>query len=221
VKSQAVQSQQERLAAAAAALAAAEGLAGRGASERPAPARSSAVPTRPSAAPGPEGAHTGDEPIAEDTARAIVLRQLAMGPRSRKQLEDKLRQRSCPDHLAATILDRMTEVGLVDDEAFAQLLVRSRQAGRGLAKRALAQELRTKGVDDEIVEQTLASIDPESERARAAELADKKLRTMAGLDPTVQARRLSGMLERKGYPPSVVYSVVRATINDAPEHRRD
>ncbi len=216
-----MQSQQERLAAAAAALAAAEGLAGRGASGRPAPARSSTVPTRPSSSPGSEGAQAANEPIAEDTARAIVLRQLAMGPRSRRQLEDKLRQRSCPDHLATTILDRMTEVGLVDDQAFAQLLVRSRQAGRGLAKRALAQELRTKGVGDEIVEQTLDSIDPESERARAAELAAKKLRTMAGLGPTVQARRLSGMLERKGYPSSVVYSVVRATINDAPEHRRD
>ena len=213
-QSRAVQSQQERLAAAAAALAAAEGLAGRGASERPAPARSRT-------APGPGGSQAGNEPITEDTARAIVLRQLAMGPRSRKQLEDKLRQRSCPDHLAATVLDRMTEVGLVDDQEFAQLLVRSRQAGRGLAKRALAQELRTKGVGDEIVEQTLGSIDPEFERARAEELAAKKLRTMAGLDPTVQARRLSGMLERKGYPSSVVYSVVRSRINDAPEHRRD
>lgn len=179
------------------------------------------MPTRPGSAPGPEGAQADNEPITEDMARAVVLRQLAMGPRSRKQLEDTLRRRSCPDHLATTILDRMTEVGLVDDQAFAQLLVRSRQVGRGLAKRALAHELRTKGVDDEIVEKTLDSIDHESERARAEELAAKKLRTMAGLGPTVQARRLSGMLTRKGYPPSVVYSVVRATINDAPEHRRD
>jgi len=126
-----------------------------------------------------------------------------MGPRSRKQLEDKLRQRGCPDDVAVTVLDRMTEVGLIDDQSFAEMLVRSKQAGRGLAKRALAQELRTKGIDDEIVKQTLDSVDEESERARAEDLVARKLRTMAGLDPVVQARRLSGMLARKGYPPSV------------------
>ncbi len=144
-----------------------------------------------------------------------------MGPRSRKQLEDKLRQRGCPDDVAVTVLDRMTEVGLIDDQSFAEMLVRSKQAGRGLAKRALAQELRTKGIDDEIVKQTLDSVDEESERARAEDLVARKLRTMAGLDPVVQARRLSGMLARKGYPPSVAYAVVRDAINDAPEHQRD
>ncbi len=151
----------------------------------------------------------------------MVLRQLAMGPRSRRQLEDKLRRRDCPDDIAAAVLDRMATVGLVDDQAYAEMLVRSKQAGRGLAKRALAQELQQKGVDDELVAHALASIDPESERARAEELAAKKMRTMAGLDPQVQSRRLSGMLARKGYPPSVVYAVVRAAVNDAREHQRD
>jgi len=212
-----MQCQQERLAAAARALAAAEGLTG---------CRSSGpddgtAPARQKPPPPPDPALEGPEPIPEDVARAIVLRQLSMGPRTRKQLEDKLRQRLCPDDIAEKVLDRMTDVGLVDDRSFAEMLVRSQQSGRGLAKRALAQELRTKGVDDEIVAETLGSIDPESERARADELAVRKLRTMGGLGPTVQARRLSGMLARKGYPPSVVYAVVRDAVNDAPEHQRD
>ena len=163
----------------------------------------------------------GDRANPAEVARAIVLRQLSMGPRSRQQLADKLRRRGCPDDVATTVLDRMTEVGLVDDESFAEMLVRSKQAGRGLATRALAHELRTKGVGDEIVARTLGSIDLDSERARAEELAAKKLRTMGGLDVQVQARRLSGMLVRKGYPPSVVYAVVRDTVDAAPEHQRD
>ncbi len=171
--------------------------------------------------PPPDPALAGTEPVPEDIARSIVLRQLSMGPRSRKQLEDKLRSRSCQDDVAAKVLDRMTDVGLVDDRSFAEMLVRSKQAGRGLASRALAQELRTRGVDDEIVKQTLGSIDPETERACAEELASRRLRTMAGLEPTVQARRLSAMLARKGYPPSVVYAVVRDAVNGAPEHQRD
>ena len=104
-----------------------------------------------------------------------------MAPRSRAQLEDKLRQRDCPDDVAAAVLDRLTEVGLVDDEAYAQMLVRSQQAGRGLARRALARELHTKGIDPELAAETLDGIDDESERERARELVAKKLRSMHGL----------------------------------------
>lgn len=166
-----------------------------------------------------DGGGTAADP--EAAARQIVLKQLTLGPRTRKQLADKLRERDCDDALAARVLDRMTDVGLIDDQAFAEMLVRSKQAGRGLAKRALAQELRQKGVDDETVSQALGSIDPESERARAEQLAAKKMRTMGGLDPQVQSRRLSGVLARKGYPLSVVYAVVREVVNGAPEHQRD
>jgi regulatory protein len=88
------------------------------------------------------------EPDPHDVARQIVLRQLAMAPRSRAQLEQKLAQRDCPADVAAAVLDRMSDVGLVDDEAYALMLVRSQQAGRGLAKGALARELRTNGIDD-------------------------------------------------------------------------
>ena len=162
-----------------------------------------------------------NEPDAHDVARQIVLRQLAMAPRSRQQLRDKLRQRNCPEDVAEAVLDRMTEVGLVDDEAFAGMLVRSQQVSRGLATRALSQELRTKGIDPETAEAVLADIDPEEERERARALVVKKLRTMHGLDATVQTRRLAGMLARKGYPSSVAFAVIREAIAEAPEHRRD
>jgi regulatory protein len=150
-----------------------------------------------------------------------VLKQLAMAPRSRRQLADKLRQRDCPDEVTTRVLDRMEAVGLVDDEAYAQMVVRSKQATRGLAKRALAHELRGKGVADATIADALGSIDPESERALAEEVARKTMRRLAGLEPEVQSRRLAGVLGRKGYPPSVVYAVVRDAVNGAPEHQRD
>jgi regulatory protein len=161
------------------------------------------------------------EPDAYDVARQIVLRQLAMSPKSRQQLRDKLRTRNCPDDVAEAVLDRMASVGLIDDEAFAGMLVRSQQAGRGLAKRALARELRTKGVDDETARATLESIDPEDERDRAGQLVAKKLRSMHGLEPVVQKRRLAGMLARKGYPADLAMAVIREAIAEAPEHQRD
>ncbi|HYO17208.1 MAG TPA: regulatory protein RecX [Dermatophilaceae bacterium] len=154
-------------------------------------------------------------------ARQIVLRQLAMAPRSRAELMQKLEQRDCPADVAATVLDRLTEVGLIDDQAYAEMLVRSQQAGRGLARRALARELRTKGIEDHLAEEALASITDEAERDRARALIDKKLRAMHGLGIQVQTRRLAGMLARKGYSPSMAFSVIREAIADAPEHLPD
>ena len=144
-----------------------------------------------------------------------------MAPRSRAQLETKLRQRGCADEVASRVLDRMSEVGLVDDEAYAELLVRSRQAGKGLARRALAHELRRTGIDPEIADEALGQVGPGDERVAAESLVAKKLRSMAGLAPDVQARRLAGMLARKGYSGDVAWPVIRDAIDAAAEHQRD
>ena len=211
----------DRLAAAASALAAAEQASGRDRTS-PAPGAPDGAPRRRRTPPPPEDPATQDaDADPESVARRIVLRQLTMGPRSRHQLEEKLRSRGCDEDVAARVLDRMTQVGLVDDAEFAQSLVRTRTAGKGLAKRALVRELRDKGIGDEEIDAAVGSVDAESERARAEELVARRLRQLGGLDPQVQARRLSGMLARKGYPPSVVYAVIRDAVNGAPEHRRD
>ncbi|MDQ1537453.1 MAG: regulatory protein [Actinomycetota bacterium] len=165
--------------------------------------------------------NVSDEPDPHHVARQIVLRQLAMAPRSRAELMQKLAQRGCATDVAATVLDRMTEVGLVDDEAYAQMLVRSQQAGRGLAKGGLARQLRTKGIEDDVAAEALASISDADEWDRARALVDKKLRAMHGLGLVVQTRRLAGMLARKGYSSSVSFAVIREAVADAPEHLPD
>lgn len=170
-----------------------------------------------SAAPEAADREPDREPDPYDVARAIVLRQLTMAPRSRRQLEDKLRAKGCSDEVAQVVLDRMVEVGLVDDEAFAGMVVRSQQATRGLGRRAVAQELRRKGVDDELIREQLDGIDDDAERDRAMGLARKKVRTMHGLDYPVQQRRLAGMLARKGYPASLVMAVVREVLDERPD----
>ncbi len=179
-----------------------------------------AAGTRP---PDPEGdpRSRGEEPDPHDWARQIVLRQLTAAPRSRAQLEQALRRKNCPDDVAATVLDRMEEVGLVDDEAYAGMVVRSQQASRGLATRALRQELRRKGVDDDTAAAALADVDGHVEEERARALVAKRLRSMHGLEPHVQTRRLAGMLARKGYDAEVAMRVVREAVREAPEHRRD
>jgi regulatory protein len=95
-------------------------------------------PLNPDVAEGPPGEM--DDP--ESVARGICLRALTGAPKTRQQLADLLATRGVPDDAAEAVLDRYTEVGLIDDAAFARAWVSSRQAGRGLARRALSSELR-------------------------------------------------------------------------------
>jgi regulatory protein len=145
----------------------------------------------------------------ESVARKILLDQLTGQARSRQELSNKLAKKNVPPELATRLLDRFEEVGLVDDEAFAKAWIASRQPGKGLARRALAQELRRKGIDDEVARDALDEIDPADEEAAARALVRKKLRSLSRVDATTATRRLVGMLARKGYGSGVAFAVVR------------
>src|SRR5882762_1682569 len=110
----------------------------------------------------------------EEQARALCLRLLTARARTRAELAGQLMKRGYPDDVSAQVLDRLADVGLVDDEDFAEQWVRSRHVNAGKGKRALASELRTKGIDDEVIAVVLADIDADAERVRAEQLvADK------------------------------------------------
>jgi regulatory protein len=154
-------------------------------------------------------------------ARKILLDQLTGRARTRSDLAAKLAQRKVPDEIATRLLDRFEEVGLIDDAAFAREWVSQRQEGRGLARRALAQELRRKGIDDEVARDALGDIAEDNEVAAARMLVRRKLRSVRDLDHDKAVRRLVGMLARKGHSSGVAFRVVReelgADLAD-PEH---
>ncbi|MEU3075200.1 recombination regulator RecX [Streptomyces laurentii] len=152
-----------------------------------------------------------------ERARAICLRLLTGTPRTRKQLADALRKREIPDEVAEEVLSRFEDVGLIDDAAFAGAWVESRHHGRGLARRALARELRTKGVDPTVIQEAVERLDSDQEEARARELVDRKLRATRGLERDRRLRRLAGMLARKGYPEGMALRVVRQALEEEGE----
>jgi regulatory protein len=171
-------------------------------------------------APGrfPEGptpgsaAAQGPPADPEAVVREICLRQLSFAPKTRAQLADALRRKGVPDDVAERVLSRYSEVGLIDDAAFARAWVESRHAGRGLARRALAAELRRRGVADETVSEAVEELGPEQEEAAARELVARRLPGTRGLDPAKRTRRLMGMLARKGYSGGLAYRVVREAL---------
>jgi regulatory protein len=175
-------------------------------------------------APRPGGAaDTTPEADPESVARAIVLRQLTAAPRSRAQLSEKLAERGAPEDVARRVLDRFEEVGLVDDAAFAAGWVRSRHQTRGVSRRALAHELRSKGVDDETAGAALAALDGDDERRAAEQLVARRLGSVRGLPRQKQVSRLAGMLARKGYGTAVAMSVVLEALDadDLPDEPAD
>ncbi|MEV7774039.1 recombination regulator RecX [Kitasatospora sp. NPDC086791] len=151
----------------------------------------------------------------ETRARDICLRLLTGAAKTRKQLADALRKREIPDEVADEVLSRLEEVGLIDDAAFATAWVESRHAVRSLSRRALTQELRTKGVAADLVEQAVAQVDHDDETDAARALVERKLRSTRGLDRQVRTRRLVGMLARRGYSEGLAFRVVRAALDEA------
>jgi regulatory protein len=151
-----------------------------------------------------------EDPV--DRARQICLNQLEYAPRTRAELATTLRKKGVEPDVAEQVLSRFAEVGMIDDALFAQMWVTSRHRGRGLAGRALSQELRRKGVDEPAIAEAVAELDPAVELATARALVARRLPATRGLTVDARVRRLAGMLARKGYPAGTAFRVVREAL---------
>ncbi|MFI5233528.1 MAG: regulatory protein RecX [Gemmatimonadales bacterium] len=144
-----------------------------------------------------------------------ALEALARGPRAAKDLGRWLAQR---DHSADDItaaLARLTERGLLNDAAYAAMFARSRFTTYRMSRRRIAAELAKRGVERAIADAAIAEVmDDEAidERAMVNAAAEKKIRSLAALEPDVQRRRLYGFLARKGYPSDLVRDAVAKLI---------
>lgn len=185
------------------------GRTGRGWDAAPPRARRTPARRPPEPTGGADPAQDQSDPA--ELAREICLHQLAVRPRTRAELATALRRRGVDDRVAAQVLDRYDEVGLIDDAAFARAWVSSRHHGRGLARRALGSELRQRGVAADAVGEALGQLDDETEAQTARALVERRLRTATG-EPAAIARRLVGMLARKGYPAGLAYRVVKEAL---------
>lgn len=148
----------------------------------------------------------------EESARATVLRRLASAPRTRKDLAEDLSRRGIPDEIIERVLDRFTEVGLIDDAEYARLWVTSRHRSKGTARSCLKHELRAKGITDRDAFEALGEIDDDAERARGVALVRSKMMSTSRLEPAARARRLMRMLLRRGYRQSEAVSIVKEAV---------
>lgn len=162
--------------------------------------------------PGPAADPGSDDP--ETKARGVVLRKLTGQARTRHELDQALKTKEIPQAVANQVLDRMAEIGLVDDAAFARDWVGSRQQRRQLSRRALRHELQHKGVDRDDIEEALAAVDGDDEYEAARALAERKARGMAGLSREVRSRRIAGALARRGFGSGLISRVIAEVATD-------
>jgi regulatory protein len=148
----------------------------------------------------------------EAQARQICLRLLTLAPKTRAQLAAALHRRGIPAEAAETILARFTDVGLIDDAAFARAWVESRHYSRGLSRRSLSAELRRQGVETDEIREAVDTLDPEQEVATARRLVEQKMSSTRGQPPEARVRRAAGALARKGYPPGLVFRLIKEVL---------
>lgn len=168
------------------------------------------------------GRAAGEGGGTEAQAKDVCLRMLTARARSRAELDEQLAKRGFTAAVRARTLDRLATARLVDDAEFARQWVRSRHLHSGKGRTAIAVELRNKGITADHATAALADLTRDDERDKAAEVVRRKLRgvdadEIAG-DRTVRdrlARRMVGMLARRGYPQGLAFDVVKEVLAEA------
>jgi len=154
---------------------------------------------------------------AADAAKQVLLRRLSHAPRTRKELAKDLKDKDISDEVAIVALDRFEEVGLINDQALASNYVSSQHERKGLGKNALRQQLRAKGVSDDVALEAISQISDDQEFQAAFALACKKIRSLQKDDAKTQLRKIVGVLARKGYSSNLAFRVAKEVITDLPD----
>lgn len=158
-----------------------------------------------------------DPQRAEELAFSYCLRRLTAAARSEHDLRTKLLERGYEDGVIDAVLVRLRRAGYVDDAAFAQAWVRTRSVTKSLTAPVLRQELRRKGIADELIDDAVAGVCAEAEDDRARELLRRKAPTRIPEDRAERdriARRLGGVLARKGYSSARAWALVNELLSE-------
>lgn len=142
---------------------------------------------------------------ARETAYQRVLRLLNYRDRSEAEIIQSLKQRQVPEEIIAEVIERLHRSELVDDHRFAKTWVENRIEFHPRSRRALAYELREKGIDDQTIQQALDDFD---EAAAAYQAATKYAKKSKRMEWPEFRQKLYAFLSRRGFN----YDVVKSTL---------
>jgi regulatory protein len=156
---------------------------------------------------------------AREAAYQKALRFLSYRPRSVDEVRRNLQKHKVPTDVIGTTLERLQNGGLLGDVQFAQAWVDNRNAFRPRSRRALAAELRRKGLADEVIQSALdGTVD---EAALALDAAHKYVRKLDGLEWQEFRKKLGGFLGRRGFSYEVIAPVLRRVWEETRTERTE
>jgi regulatory protein len=177
--------------------------------EQPAP-----VAAAPSSAPVPVPTTSNgtDERGRFQRINNVSMNALARRGMSTEEMRDYLGKRGFDENETELECERLVGVGLLDDFALAETLIRILRQRKGLGRSALVAELRRRRLDTEAIDAALEDLD-DDELARAIDLAVKRAPQLRSLDDQTARRRLGAFLMRKGYSGGVVQAAVDRALS--------
>ena len=143
---------------------------------------------------------------AQDKMYALVLQLVARRPRSERELRDYLRRKNQDEQTTQNILNKLSDIGLLSDEAFARSWVESRRLLKPVSRRRLTQELRQKGIASDIIEIVMEE-DQTSDTQTLQDLIERKRKQTKYRDGT----KLMQYLSRQGYGYDDIKNALRTT----------
>jgi regulatory protein len=162
-----------------------------------------------------------DRSLDLEACREAALRLLERQRRTRSDLERRLRDKGYAGAAVAPVLDRLAEVGLVDDVEYARAFMAGRRARRAAGARRIEQELRARGVSAGDIEAARLRLDAEQggmdEATAARQVVAQADRRMRGLDPRVRRQRLYALLARRGFDGDVIRRALDLPEEAGPE----
>jgi regulatory protein len=142
----------------------------------------------------------------EERTYQYALKLISRRQRSEGELRERFRRRNATNEMQDAVIERLREIALVDDYAFAQAWVENRQTFRPRSAWAITQELRKKGVPKEAIQAALDNFNDEDAAYRAASKASGRL---SNLSWELFNRRLSDHLRRRGFQYSTISPIVK------------
>jgi regulatory protein len=137
-----------------------------------------------------------------------ALNFLSYRSRSEQEISRNLTKHEIPQDIIPEVIERLRQSSLVDDRAFARNWIENRIQFKPRGKRALSQELYQKGITQEIIDDALHDLD---ENQLARDCARKKASTYKTLDWESFQKKMSGYLNRRGFP----YPIIRDTVRES------
>ena len=170
------------------------------------------------------GQELSEEKIAQlkaddegEVAYQRAARLLERRPRSETEIRRNLQSHRTREEVIDETLRRLRRNGLVNDEQFANLWVENQTEFRPRSRRALAYEMRQRGLSNTAIDQALEQISPEDEQELAYQAACKQARKLKDLEWAEYRQKMAGFLARRGFSYETSAPVIQRTWQEVVE----